>query len=345
MFQVADIPDTHSPPTIVIAEIGVNHNGSMELAKELILHAKEAGADYAKFQTFRSESLASNEAPLASYQATNAVHANQRELLRSLELSNDDFLALERFCSDHAIGFLTTAHDLSSAAFVLEMDLDFVKIPSGDVTNRPFLDMVARSGQPVLLSTGMAEYHEVEAAVAVLVSSGLTLENITVLQCTTEYPAPIEHANLRAMVSMGEALGVKIGYSDHTLGYTATLAAVALGATVIEKHFTTDKMLPGPDHSASLEPEEFGDMVKAIREVAASLGDGVKKAQPSEVANRDIVRKSIVAKRFIRQGEIYDEVSLTVMRPGLGVSPMMWHRAVGKIAPRDFDRDEPIEFV
>ena len=339
-----DIPDTHSSPTTVIAEIGVNHNGSLELAKELILRAKGAGADYAKFQTFRAESLASNEAPLASYQATNAVHGTQRELLQSLELSDDNFLALERFCSDQAIGFLTTAHDLRSAAFVLEMNLDFVKIPSGDVTNRPFLEMVARSRQPVLLSTGMADYQEVQAAVALLVGSGLALEKITVLQCTTEYPAPMEHANLRAMVSMGEALGVKIGYSDHTLGYTATLAAVALGATVIEKHLTTDKMLPGPDHSASLEPGEFGEMVKAIREVAASLGDGVKKAQPSEVANRDIVRKSIVANRFIGQGEIYDEASLAVMRPGLGISPMRWHQAVGQIAPRDFARDEPIEF-
>jgi len=342
---VAKIPDTHSSSTIVIAEIGVNHNGSIDLAKELILRAKEAGADYAKFQTFRAESLASDEAPLALYQETNAAHGTQRQLLQSLELSNDDFLALEDFCSSQGIGFLTTAHDFSSAAFVLDMNLDFVKIPSGDVTNRPFLEMVARSRRPVLLSTGMAEFHEVEAAVAVLAGSGLALENITVLQCTTEYPAPIEHANLRAMVSMGEALGVKIGYSDHTTGFTAALVAVALGATVIEKHLTTDTTLQGPDHSASLEPEEFGEMVKAIREVAASLGDGVKKAQPSEVANRDIVRKSIVAKRFIRQGEIYDEAALAVMRPGLGISPMLWHQALGQIAPRDFDRDEPIEFV
>jgi sialic acid synthase SpsE len=273
---VADISDVPNSPVTVIAEIGVNHNGSMELAKELILRAKESGADYAKFQTFQSESLASDRATLASYQAAQTTQANQRELLKSLELRNADFLDLEKFCSEHAIGFLTTAHDLRSAVFVLEMNLDFVKVPSGDVTNLPFLEVVGRSGKPVLLSTGMADYHEVEAAVAVLVANGLPLEKITVLQCTTEYPAPIEHANLRAMVSMGKALGVSIGYSDHTLGFTATIAAVALGARVIEKHLTVNRTLPGPDHRASLEPEEFGEMVREIRKTVSALGDGVK---------------------------------------------------------------------
>lgn len=335
--------DTSRTGTIVIAEIGVNHNGSIDLAKELIQHAHGAGADYAKFQTFKSEGLASLAAPLASYQQASSSHDSQQDLLKQLELSYGDFLELEQFASKSGIGFLTTAHELVSAEFVLSMNLDYVKVASGDVTNLPFLERVARAGQPVLLSTGMASFDEVEAALVILTSDGLSRRDITVLQCTTEYPAPASEANLLAMVAMGEKLGVPIGYSDHTLGHVTTIAAVALGASVIEKHFTLDKKLPGPDHSASLEPDEFKAMVEAIRTVEASLGDGVKSTQPSEAQNKDIVRKSIVAKGFIHQGEQFGQDNLAVMRPGFGLSPMLWHTVVGKVAPRDFQPDEPIE--
>jgi N,N'-diacetyllegionaminate synthase len=225
------------------------------------------------------------------------------------------------------------------------MKLDFVKIPSGDITNLPFLERVARAGQAVLLSTGMADYDEVEAAVSVLTSAGLSKHDVTVMQCTTEYPAPVEEANLFAMVSMGEKLSVPIGYSDHTLGHITTVAAVALGARVIEKHLTSDKTLPGPDHGASLEPKEFTAMVDAIRTVEVSLGDGVKKTQLSEAQNKNIVRKSIVAKAFISQGGRFREEDLGVMRPGFGLSPMMWHEVMGKVAARDFHPDEPIELL
>ena len=337
--------DTSRTSTIVIAEIGVNHNGSIDLAKVLIDHAHAAGADYAKFQTFKSESLASGDAPLAGYQQASSSHGSQQDLLKQFELSEADFFELKQHASQVGIGFLTTGHDQESAEFVLGMKLDFVKIPSGDITNLPFLERVARAGQPVLLSTGMATYDEVEAAVRVLTSAGLRKRDVTVMQCTTEYPAPVEEANLRAMVSMGDKLSVPIGYSDHTLGHVTTVAAVALGARVIEKHLTSDKTLPGPDHSASLEPNEFKAMVDAIRTVEVSLGDGVKETQPSEAPNKNIVRKSIVAKAFIPQGERFREEDLGVMRPGFGLSPMVWHEVVGKLAARDFYPDEPIELL
>jgi len=329
--------------TIVIAEIGVNHNGSMKLAKALIDHAGEAGANYAKFQTFKSESLASLDAPLASYQQASSRHGSQRKLLQDLELSQADFLELQEYSSKLGIGFLTTAHDQESAEFVLGMNLDFVKVPSGDVTNLPFLELVARAGQQVLLSTGMASFDEVQAALGALTRGALGPQDVTVMQCTTEYPAPVEDANLRAMVSMGERLNVPIGYSDHTLGHVTAVAAVALGARVIEKHLTLDVTLPGPDHSASLEPGEFRVMVESIRIVEESLGDGVKKTQISEMQNKNIVRKSIVARRFIPQGEQFHEESLSTMRPGAGLSPMLWHEVVGQVAHRDFQPDEPIE--
>lgn len=329
--------------TVVIAEIGVNHNGSMDLAKELVRHAHAAGADYAKFQTFRAENLASQDAPLANYQQTSLDDGSQRKLLKQLELADDDFLELKQYSSEVGVGFITTAHDLESAEFVLSMNLDFVKVPSGDVTNLPFLERVALAGRPVLLSTGMANYDEVQAAVTALTSAGLNPQEVTIMQCTTEYPAPADEANLLAMVAMGGKLNVPVGYSDHTLGHITAVAAVALGARVIEKHLTLDKTLPGPDHSASLEPDEFREMVQAIRTVEVALGDGLKKTQPSEAQNRDIVRKSIVAKRFISQGEQFKKESLAVMRPGFGLSPMLWHEVIGEVAHRDFQPDEPIE--
>ena len=238
---------------------------------------------------------------------------------------------------------MTTAHDEQSAEFVLDLNLDFVKVPSGDVTNLPFLEMVSRAAQPVLLSTGMANFGEVQAALRVLTGGSLRLQDVTVMQCTTEYPAPANEANLLAMVAMGEELNVPIGYSDHTLGTASSIAAVALGARVIEKHLTLDVNLPGPDHSASLEPHEFRAMVDSIRTVEDSLGNRVKATQPSEMNNKLIVRKSIVAKRLISQGEQFHEECLSTMRPGAGISPMLWHEVIGQVAHRDFQPDEPIE--
>jgi len=329
--------------TIVIAEIGVNHNGSIDLAKELIRQAHAAGASYAKFQTFRSESLASRDTPLANYQQPSSSQTSQRELLKELELNQADFLELKSYSSQLGIGFLTTAHDQQSAEFVFGMDLDYVKVPSGDITNLPFLELAARAGQPVLLSTGMASLDEVRAALGALTSGILGPKDVTVMQCTTEYPAPANEANLLAMVAMGEELNVPIGYSDHTLGTATSISAVALGARVIEKHLTLDVNLPGPDHSASLEPREFRAMVDSIRAVEASLGNRVKATQPSEMSNKLIVRKSIVAKRLISQGEQFQEECLSTMRPGAGISPMLWHEVIGQVAHRDFQPDEPIE--
>jgi N,N'-diacetyllegionaminate synthase len=329
----------------VVAEIGVNHNGSLGLAKDLIVLAHEAGADYAKFQTFRADALASKSAPLAAYQKASARGASQREMLSQLELTERDFLDLQVFSNEVGIGFLTTAHDMESAIFVLKMELDFVKIPSGDITHLPFLELVARQSSPILLSTGMAELAEVRSAINVLTNSGFPISKITVLQCTTEYPAPIENANLRAMVAMGEELGVGFGYSDHTLGTISALAAVAMGAQVVEKHITSDRALPGPDHRASLEPAEFAEMVSGIRTIELALGSEKKGVQLSEFKNRELVRKSIVAKRNIKAGDIFTGDVLGVMRPGIGISPMEWHAVIGTRAVRDYRQDEPIEVL
>ncbi len=328
---------------VVIAEIGVNHNGSLELAKELVTRCFEAGADYAKFQTFIAKDLASENAPVANYQKKSFAGEHQVDLLSSLELSDSDFEALVAHCATVGIGFLTTAHDLGSAVFVMGLGSDFIKVPSGDVTNYPFLRLVAMQRTPVLLSTGASRADEVLQAIEVLESGGLSRSEITVMQCTTDYPAPLEEANLLAMVEMGKDWGVSVGYSDHTAGHEAAIAAVALGATVIEKHITIDRDMDGPDHAASLEPTEFSEMVIAIRRVEKAVGGPAKVVTSAEEHNRDVIRKSIVATARIDVGEPFSAENIGVIRPGNGLSPMHWPKLIGQLANRSYSPNEMIE--
>lgn len=329
--------------TVVIAEIGVNHNGDVGFAKQLIVAAQDAGADYAKFQTFRAEALVTAEAGVAAYQRPAARGGTQQDMLRGLELTHDEFRELKAFSESLGIGFLTTAHDFTSLEFVLRLGLDYIKIPSGDLTNRPLFERVAGEETKIILSTGMGSFDEVAQAVEVLEQSGLNREMVTVLQCTTNYPAPLEEANLSAMVSMGEQLAVGIGYSDHTDGNDSSVAAVALGARIIEKHLTLDRSLPGPDHAASANPSAFAAMVRSIRAVETALGTGVKAPSPTEAPNRDIVRKSLVALLPIGVGDKFTSHNVGVKRPGTGISPMHWHEVVGGTAHRDFQVDELID--
>jgi len=335
-------PGVSRSGVVVIAEIGVNHNGSLSLAKELVVQAAEAGADYAKFQTFSAQDLASEAAPVADYQKNASRAERQVDLLSSLELTDQHFEELVSFCASHQIGFLTTAHDLGSAEFVLRLRSDFIKVPSGDVTNFPFLRLVGQQDKPVLLSTGASAGEEVLRAIQVLEAEGLARSKITVMQCTSEYPAPTGEANLLAMVEMGRQWGVPIGYSDHTLGYETAVAAVALGATVLEKHITLDREMEGPDHTASLEPEDFARMVSAVRSVEQALGTTVKVVTNAEAKNRNVIRKSIVARLPISEGDALTEENLAVMRPGTGLSPMDWLTVVGKVATRAY---APQEFI
>ena len=332
-----------APRTVVIAEIGVNHNGDRELAKQLVVAACDSGADYAKFQTFSADDLVTADAGVAAYQQPAAGGATQRDMLRGLQLTHNDFLELKAFSESLGIGFLTTAHDFTSLDFVLSLDLDYIKIPSGDLTNRPLLERVAGEGTKIILSTGMGSLEEVAEALEALEQSGLNREMITVLQCTTNYPAPLDETNLRAMVSMGEQLAVGIGYSDHTDGNDAALAAVALGARIVEKHLTLDRSMSGPDHSASASPSEFAAMVRSIRVVETALGSKVKAPSPTEAPNRDVVRKSLVALKPIGAGEDFTRENIGVKRPGTGISPMYWHEVVGTKAHRDFQVDELID--
>lgn len=330
--------------TYIIAEAGVNHNGSLELAKLLIDKAKEAGADAVKFQTFRSESLVRPDAKKADYQTKRTLaNESQFEMLKKLELSFDDFIELKRYAETKNIDFLSSPFDIESARFLKRLNLKTFKIPSGEVTNYPLLREIGSYVVKVFLSTGMCSLCEVEQALNVLIEAGTKRDEITVLHCNSEYPSSYDDVNLKAMITIKEAFKVNVGYSDHTLGIEVPIAAVALGATVIEKHFTLDKNLPGPDHTASLDPEEFQMLVKAIRNVEKSFGDGIKKPSPSETRNIKIVRKSIVAKRDIRQGEVFSEDNLTTLRPAEGICPMRWNEIIGKVAKRDFKRGEPIE--
>ena len=328
---------------VIIAEIGVNHNGSLELAKRLVDEAASAGADYAKFQTFQATKLASADAPVADYQRLQFEGSHQVDLLESLELTHPEFAELVAHCKSVGIGFLTTAHDLDSAAFVFDLDSDFVKVPSGDITNFPFLQLVGRQGKNVLLSTGASNEDEVFEAIAVLEGEGLSRQQITVMQCTSEYPAPIHDANLLAMVVMSEKFGVGMGFSDHTEGHVAAVASIALGATVLEKHITLDRSMVGPDHAASLEPTEFALMVSSVRGVSAALGSDQKRITRSETRNREIIRKSIVATQHISSGEPFSAENLGVMRPGTGLSPMRWNDLIGNAARRDYKPGEMVD--
>ncbi|MDK2821975.1 MAG: N,N-diacetyllegionaminate synthase [Clostridia bacterium] len=326
----------------IIAEAGVNHNGDIELAKKMVDEAKRAGADCIKFQTFIAEKIVSKNAVKAEYQCKKAAEdESQLEMIKKLQLSFVEFKELYDYCQQKEIDFLSTPFDLESIDFLAGLGMDRWKIPSGEITNLPYLLRIARYKKPVILSTGMSTVEETRAAVEVLKKTGI--EDITLLHCNTEYPTPYEDVNLKAIVSMRKLFKLPVGYSDHTLGIEVPVAAVALGAPVIEKHFTLDKTLPGPDHKASLEPEELREMVQAIRNIEKAMGDGVKKPSPSEIKNMCVVRKSIVAKRSIKKGEVFTEENITVKRPGSGISPMRWFEVLGKVAKKDFLEDEMIE--
>ena len=325
----------------IIAEAGVNHNGSFGLACKLVDAAKEAGADCIKFQTFKAEKLVSRSAQKAAYQKENTDDGSQQDMLKKLELSFDEFLALKAYCDKANIAFLSTPFDFDSLEFLNTIDMPFWKIPSGEVTNYPYLVALARTQKPIVMSTGMCTMEEIAAAVDVLKKNGT--KELTLLHCNTEYPTPFEDVNLCAMQHIARTFEVPVGYSDHTRGIEVPIAAVALGATVIEKHFTLDKNMEGPDHKASLEPQELTRMVAAIRNIELALGDGVKRPSPSEQKNKPVARKSIVAQRAIEKGELLTEENLTVKRPGEGISPMEWEQIVGTRASRDYAPDEMIE--
>lgn len=330
--------------TLIIAEVGVNHNGDLALAKRLIHEAAQAGADLVKFQTFSANKLVAADAPKAHYQIqTTGSEQSQYEMIRALELSAQDHIALVNTCAHYGIGFFSTAFDHESFDFLAQLDLPYVKVPSGELTNLPLLRHMAKAGKPMIVSTGMATLGEIEEAIGVIEACGTPRERITILHCTTEYPAPMGDVNLRALHTLRSAFGVNVGYSDHTQGIEVPIAAVALGATVIEKHFTLDRSLPGPDHRASLEPDELKAMIHAIRNIELALGDGLKRPTASELKNRPIARKSIVASSPIRKGEVFSAQNLTVKRPGTGISPMQWDAIIGREATKDFQPDELIQ--
>lgn len=329
---------------IIIAEAGVNHNGSLERAREMVKAAARAGADYVKFQTAVPELVISSIAPKAEYQKeTTGAEESQLEMCKAIHLPLSDYKELKELCEEEGIGFMSTPFDLVSVDLLADLGQDWFKIPSGEITNLPYLRKVAATGTPVIMSTGMSMPEEIEAALKVLTGSGLKKKDIILLHCNTEYPTPMADVNLLAMKEMARRFGVRTGYSDHTQGIEVPIAAAALGACVIEKHFTLDRNLPGPDHKASLEPQELAAMVRAVRNVEQALGTGEKKVSSSEAKNKPIARKSIVAARYIKAGEVFTEENLAVKRPGDGISPMLWDEVLGQVAKRDFPYDTLIE--
>lgn len=325
----------------IIAEAGVNHNGSLELAKKMIEKAKEAGADYIKFQTFQPEKLVSKYAQKAEYQKeTTGGQESQLDMLRKLALSRQDFVALRDYCRKQEIGFISTPFDMESIDFLNMLDMDFWKLPSGEITNLPYLVRIAKTGKPIVMSTGMCTMKEIGEALEWLNKSGAG--KITLLHCNTQYPTPMEDVNLNVMQSLRQRFQLPVGYSDHTVGIEVPVAAAALGAVVIEKHFTLDKTMEGPDHRASLEPEELKAMIAAIRNIERALGSDEKKPTASEKGNIAVARKSIVARTGIRKGEPFTEENITAKRPGNGISPMRWYEILGKPAGRDYLEDELI---
>jgi N,N'-diacetyllegionaminate synthase len=331
-------------PILVIAEAGVNHNGSIEVAKRLIDAAVSAGADIVKFQTFKADRLVSKDAEKAEYQKrTTGGNDSQYDMIRRLELDEADHSELMAHCRRSGVEFLSTAFDIESVDILARLGVRRWKIPSGEVTNLPYLRAIGAKREEVLLSTGMCGLGEVEAALTALEAAGTSRSGGVLLHWTTEYPAPVAEVNLKAMETLGNAFHARYGYSDHTEGISIPIAAAALGASVIEKHFTLDRGMEGPDHKASLEPKELAAMVRGIREVEAALGDGVKRPTASEMKNRSVARKSIVAARDIKAGEVFGEGNLTTKRPGRGVSPMEWDRVLGRKSARDYRVDEAIE--
>ena len=331
--------------TLIIAEAGVNHNGDIAKAKALIDKGAEAGVDYVKFQTFKAANLVTKQAKRAAYQDKNTQNNDsQYEMLKKLELSQAVHQELIDYCAKKGVQFLSTGFDIESLEFLARLGITIAKVPSGEITNLPYLRKVAALFPEVILSTGMATIIEIKDAVKVLTDNGVNKDKITVLHCNTEYPTPMEDVNLRAMLHIQQEVGIAIGYSDHTLGIEVPIAAVALGATVIEKHFTLDKTLPGPDHKASLEPEELKAMVMAIRNIEKAVGgSGLKEVSASEAKNKPIARKSIVASKSIKKGDFFTEENITVKRPGMGISPMQWDDVIGKTAKKDFEEDDLIE--
>lgn len=329
--------------TFIIAEAGVNHNGDIAMAKQLVDEAVAAGADAVKFQSFIANELATPTAQKAAYQIESTVNESQFDMLKRLELTQGMHEILIPYCKEKNIMFLSTPFGLQSIKLLEQFGLEIFKIPSGGITDLPFLRSIGRLKKKVIISTGMATFDEVQKALDVLMQSGTPKTDITILHCTTDYPTRMEHVNLMAMVTMRDRLGVAVGYSDHTPGVEVPIAAVALGANVIEKHFTLNRNLPGPDHKASLEPAELRTMVTAIRNIEKALGDGVKRPTPPELEMKNIVRKSIAALRPIGAGEVFTEENITAKRPGTGVSPMEWDRVIGNKAERDFKKDELIE--
>lgn len=325
----------------IIAEAGVNHNGDIGIAKKIVDAAKESGADAVKFQTFDVKSLVSERAEMADYQKRNlGIDESQEKMLARLALTREEFLSLASYCKETGISFMSTPFDVGSIMFLNPLQ-EVWKVPSGEITNYPYLVEIARTGKNIILSTGMSTMDEVQKAWEVLRENGCG--EMILLHCTTEYPAPMETVNLRAMLTLRESFGCEVGYSDHTRGMEAAIAAVAMGACVIEKHLTLDRSMAGPDHRASLEPDELSALVKAIRNVEKALGDGIKAPPLSEMANRSAARKSIIAAQAIKQGELLTEDNLTTKRPGTGISPMQWNEVLGTKAIRDFRRDELIE--
>ena len=326
----------------IIAEIGVNHNGELNLAKKMILEAKKAGVDAVKFQSFKADKLVSKDAKKADYQIKNTEKdESQYNMIKKLELTEQDHIYLKKICDEENIKFLSSPFDIESAELLVSLGIDTVKIPSGEITNLPYLEAIGKIYKNIILSTGMSNLEEVKEAINILNKYGE--KNITVLHCNTEYPTPMEDVNLMAIKTMENELKLPIGYSDHTDGIEIAIGAVAIGATVIEKHFTLDKNMEGPDHKASLEPNELKQMVDSIRNIEKALGNGIKIPSNSEQKNIVIARKSIVAKCNISKGEKFTEDNLTIKRPGDGISPMKWYDVLGQVAKRDFFEDERIE--
>ena len=330
--------------TLIIAEAGVNHNGDLETAKELIHKAAYAGADYVKFQTFTADTLVTPHAPKADYQLDpNEPNASSYEMLKNLELSKNDYPELIKECKKYNIEFFSTAFDEASLSFLLKLGMSKIKIPSGEITNKPLLEFIAQFDLPVIMSTGMADLDEIECSINVLTSKGLKKENLTILHCTSQYPAEIKDINLHAIISMKEKFGINIGYSDHTLGSEASIAAVSLGATIIEKHITLDQTMPGPDHKASMEPDDFKAMIMAIRNIENGLGDGEKAPTALELEMRLVARKSLIASKVIEKGELFTKDNLTVKRPGSGISPMRIDEIIGTKSKYSFQANDLIK--
>ena len=329
--------------TLVIAEAGVNHNGDINLAKELIYQAKNCGADIIKFQTFKTEYGISKKTPIVPYQlSSNKTYKTQYELIKDLELSYDEFRYLKEYSDNIGIEFLSTAFDIPSIRFINEIGIKRFKIPSGEITNLPYLREISKYEKPVIISTGMAEMFEIEEALKVFLKQGLSKRDIFILHCTTQYPAAKEEVNLKAMIAIRNKFKTQVGYSDHTEGIDIALSAVSMGAKIIEKHITLDKNLNGPDHKASIEPKQFKEMINSIRNIEKAMGNGIKLPTTSEKTIKKLVRKSIVAKKEIKKGQIFSEINLTVKRPGTGISPMNWDNIIGKYSNRDYKEDDLI---